>query len=437
MEAATPLRQPRITILANAVVVDGLTITDAATVQLIRTRVEAGEAAEKVVSGALDIGARVLDREQAGATVELFRADLEKSTREADAALAKSSDQVTREILKRVDELFGPDTGHVTRVLQRHFADESSVAVQHRIRKAVDEMLTDSRERLLKLFSSADGSNPLADFKNAHVGQFRRLADQQDANLRAMTDQITALTVEVQKLQSEKDKQAEVAAEHERSTAKGRPYEDAVLDAVGAIAQARGDDCDAVGDVRGAGGRKGDVLVGIDGCSGPARGRIVFEAKHSQKSKKAALTELDEAMAQRDAAYGVWVVPSEDLLPARTLQLQEVNGDKVFVVYDPEDGSRLALEVAYALARARMLMARADGAGLDAAAVRAEVERSLMAMEDVRRIKSQLTTAAGGIEQARSILTALDDNVREHLRQIDGMLAAAGAPEQDQQRLLG
>ena len=40
--------------------------------------------------------------------------------------------------------------------------------------------------------------------------------------------------------------------------------------------------------------------------------------------------------------------------------------------------------MAYALARARTLMAEADGDGLDACALRAEVERALAAMDDVR-----------------------------------------------------
>jgi hypothetical protein len=170
------------------------------------------------------------------------------------------------------------------------------------------------------------------------------------------------------------------------------------------------------------GGKRGDVVVGIDGCSGPARGRIVFEAKNSQAAKNRALAELDEAMAQRDAAYAVWVVPSEDKLPARTRALREINGDKLFVVYDPEDGARLALEVAYALARARVLMARGDSEGLDASALRAEVERAVGAMEDVRRIKQQLTHATNGIEGARAVLEELDRRVRAHLCQIDALL---------------
>ena len=133
-------------------------------------------------------------------------------------------------------------------------------------------------------------------------------------------------------------------------------------------------------------------------------------------------------MAQRAADYGVWVVPSEDQLPARAQPLREVGGDKLFVVYDPEEGSRLALEVAYSLARARVLMAKGGAEGLDAPALRAEVERALGAMEDVRRISQQLTNAAGGIEAAREILDGMERRVQAHLAQIDAMLLDAGPP---------
>jgi hypothetical protein len=207
-----------------------------------------------------------------------------------------------------------------------------------------------------------------------------------------------------------------------------------VFDAVDAIARSRGDDCDAVGDLPGTGGRKGDVLVGIDGCSGPPRARIVFEAKNAYVPKNKAVAELDEAMEQRDAEYGVWVVPADDLLPGHGAQLREVNGNKVFVVFDPEDGSRLALEVAYSLARARTAMAQAGGDGLDAGALRSEVERALAAMDDVRRIKSQLTGATNGIESARRILDEMAERVRSHLEQVDRLVAAgtgqAGIPPQ-------
>jgi len=241
----------------------------------------------------------------------------------------------------------------------------------------------------------------------------------------------------VVKLQAEREIADQVAAEHARSTAKGRPYEEAVVDALDEIATSRGDACDAVGDLPGAGGRRGDVVIGVEGCAGPSRARIVFEAKNSQVSKNRALAELDEAMAQRDADYAVWVAAREDLLPGRVQQLREVNGDKLFVAYDPEDGSRLALEVAYMLARARVLMAKAGSDELDAGALRAEVEKALGAMEDVRRIKTQLTAAAGGIEQARALLDGMAERVRGHLAQVDEIVAAMpGGEPAPQQRLV-
>ena len=45
-------------------------------------------------------------------------------------------------------------------------------------------------------------------------------------------------------------------------------------------------------------------------------------------------------MSHRDASYAIWVVPSEEQLPARVQPLREINGDKLFVVYDPEQGRR-------------------------------------------------------------------------------------------------
>src|SRR5919199_436851 len=430
--AATPLRPTRVVTLLGRLIVENLVVDDPVTAELVRARVEAGDDPVRVVADAIEIGARILDREHAGASVEVLRQDLEKASREVEQRLSLTSEQVVTELRTRLEEAFGPDQGHVTRVLHRHFGADSSAAVQHQVRAAVGELLTDSRERLFKQFSSAEESNPLSAFQRAAVAAIRQSSDQQHASLRETNQRIAALQLEVAKLQAEKEKALEVAAEHERSTAKGRPYEEAVFEAIDAIAAAQGDDCDAVGDLPGVGGRKGDVLVAIDGCSGAARGRIVFEAKNSRAAKKVALAELDEAMATRDAAYGVWVVPSEDQLPARTQPLREVNGDKLFVVYDPDEG-RLALQVAYSLARARVLMARGSAEGLDASALRAEVERAVGALEEGRRIRQQLTHAANGVDAARDILDGMERRVKAHLSQVDALLAGPAGEEDEEE----
>jgi hypothetical protein len=424
MEAATPLRPPRVSVFGDVVVADALAVRDRCAVDLVRERSEAGADPAEVLVDAIEIGARVLSREQAEVNADFVRTEFEKVSREVEDAFTEKARTVAEFLGKRVDDVFAPENGHLAKELERLFGAESSVAVQHQLRTVMAEQSARMREDLLKQFSAADAHNPLADFKAGTLAAMRRAAEQQDTNLKALNEQLAALQAEVVKLRAEREKQAEVAAEHARSTAKGRPYEEAVFEAVDAIAQARGDDCDAVGDLPGSGGRKGDVLVGVDGCAGPPRARIVFEAKNAYVPKNKAVAELDSAMEQRDADYGVWVVPSEELLPGHGAQLREVNGDKLFVVFDPDDGGRLGLEVAYSLARARTLMAASDGDGLDGGALRTEVERALAGMDDVRRIKSQLTSAAGGIDAARRILDEMADRVRGHLNHIDELVVA-------------
>src|SRR3954454_6181416 len=419
--AATPLPLARVHVVNGRLAIDWLTIDDETTVRLAQERGDP----ERFVIEAIEIAARVLDRGRTGSNAEFVRAEFEKTARALDGEFVERARKVAERLDAKVDEVFGPEHGHVTRALAKHFGDESSVAVQNRVKALLADVSVQMREDLRKQFSADSESNPLHGFQTAHLAATRQIAGQQSEQMRAMNEKLERMNLEIAQLRAEREKLVELAAVEEKGTAKGRTYEEAVADALETIAAARGDDCDAVGDLRGEGGRKGDIVVAIDACSGPARGKIVFEAKNSQLSKNKALAELDGALETRAADYAVLVVPSEGRLPARTHPLREYNGDKLFVTFDPEDGSTLALEVAYGLARARVLMARADDGGVDAAALQVEVERAQGAMEDVRRIKSQLTNATSGIETARQILDAMATGLRAHLSAIESLLASA------------
>jgi uncharacterized coiled-coil DUF342 family protein len=425
MEAATPLRPPHVRVIGDRLVVDGLVVTDATTVRLAREREATGADPVALVQDAIEIGARVLDREQTGANAEFVKTEFEKTSREVETAFADRAREVAEQLASQLDDVFGADSGVLSKALERHFSDGSSTAVQHRVKAVVDEVMARSREDLLRQFSSADGQNPLADFKRASLAMIKQAGDQQHEVSRALLEKMAALERELQGLRDERGKQLELEAERERGTAKGRSFEEAVYEAVDVIAVAQGDDCDAVGDLKAATGKAGDVVVAIDACRGPARGRIVFEAKTSKLSKPKALSELDESLAARDADFAVLVVPSEDKVPAKMLALREYNGDKLIVAFDPDDGSRLGLEVAYSLARARVLMSRGGAEGVDSAAIRDGVERALAAMEDVRKIKLQLTGASTSIDGARKLLEEMAERVRALLAEIDEVSRAA------------
>lgn len=430
MEAATtlPFDQPgHVRTRGPQLLIDGMRIEDETTVRLAREREQAGEDPARLVGDAIEIGARVLDREQTGANAEFVKTEFERAARELDTEFVERARRVSERLDQKIDEAFGAEAGHVTKLIERHFDEGSSVSVQNRVKTVLAEVSSRMREDLARQFSSDSDSNPLAGFQRASLDAFRNASTQQTENLRLMGEKLEAMKLEIAQLRAEREKLEELAAVEDKGTAKGRTYEEAVFEALDAIAVGQGDDCDAVGDQPGVGGKKGDVLVAIDACAGPARGRIVFEAKNSKLSKNQALAELDEALATRGADYGVFVVPSEDKLPARTHPLREYNGDKLFVVFDPYERSRLALEVAYSLARARVLMARGGTSGVEPAVLRAEIERALGAMEDVRRVKQQLTAATTSLKGADSILDGMASAVRGHLAQIESLLAAADA----------
>src|ERR687890_1701834 len=135
MEAATPLPLARVHVVNGRLAIDWLTIDDETTVRLARERGDP----ERFVVEAIEIGARVLDREQTGANAEFVRAEFEKTARELDAAFVERARAVAQRLDEKVDEAFGADHGHVARALERHFGDASAEAVQHKVRLAVGE----------------------------------------------------------------------------------------------------------------------------------------------------------------------------------------------------------------------------------------------------------------------------------------------------------
>lgn len=421
MEAATPLNIPRVISLSDRLIADGLQIHDDAA---IRLAFESEDPAAAIIQ-MIEIGARVLDRENAGAQVDVVRTEFESMRTNFD----ERSKAVAERMDQKIMEVLGADDSTLGQELKRLFGDESSEAIQHKLRSVLVDASEQMRDDLRKQLFSDGEDNPLAKFHRLQMEVAAERDKRQSESIRSLHEEIGELTKTLSRNRAEDERDAAVAEEAERGTAKGRTYEESVFNAVQPIAAGRGDDCDAIGDTVGDGGRKGDVLVSIDAASGPPRGRIVVEAKDRRLSKNAALEELATALEQRTADYAVLVVPSEDELPARCHQLQEFNGDKVFAVFDPDDGSTLSLEVALGLARARVLMDSSASEGIDEPAIRAEVEHALLAMEAVRKVKSQLTTATNGISSAQALIDVMATDVRERLAQIQVLLAAAADDE--------
>src|SRR3954452_3822617 len=133
MEAATPLRQTRVHTLIGRVIIDHLVVDDPVAAELVRDRVDAGEDPARLVTDALEIGARVISREQAEVNADFVRTEFEKVSREVEGAFTEKARTVAEFLGQRVDAVFAPDSGQLAKELERLFGAESAVAVQNQL----------------------------------------------------------------------------------------------------------------------------------------------------------------------------------------------------------------------------------------------------------------------------------------------------------------
>jgi hypothetical protein len=416
----------------RTLVIDGLTVEDRTVVDLVERRLEQGVAAEETVNDALEIGARVLDREGTAAEVDFVRREFERVSGDVERAFTDRARGVSEALEKQLEQFLGQDGGAMTKALDdhseeltdligTHFGADRTTAVQHQLRDVVAKLLQESRQDLLRQFSAQDGHNPLADFKTAVVREMTVSRGKDDALL----EKLGALEREVRVLHEARRGHDELAAEVERGSAKGRTFEQQAYEAIDEIAAGRGDMAIHVGDERSAsGGKRGDVVIEIEAGSGESRGRIAVDAKDEKLSKNKAWAVLNAALAERDAGFAILVVASDDRVPAGREALQEYEGNKMIVTLDRESLDPRPLELAYRYARCRCLMALERTLQVDAAGVRDASAEALSALRDAQRIRSSLTGASNSVDSARQALDTMVQRVQVSLERVESLIAA-------------
>jgi hypothetical protein len=107
MEAATPLRNPQVRTIGDRLMVDGLVVEDDCAVRLVQEREQNGDDPVKVVRDAVEIGARVLDREQAGANAEFVKTEFEKASKDVQQEFADRARTIAEFFESQFAAVFG------------------------------------------------------------------------------------------------------------------------------------------------------------------------------------------------------------------------------------------------------------------------------------------------------------------------------------------
>jgi hypothetical protein len=422
-------------VVEDRIVIEGLTITDDETARVVRERAESGEEPARSVRRAIEIGTRVLDREDTAIEVDYVRREFERLSR----AHAEAVEERNQEAVERIEEglrraLGGEDApGALGQALDSHseelseqiaatFGEDREGAVQAQIKRMLDER----DEEFMRRLTADDERNPLDPMLSTLRTWVRERKEDQEARDNKLEQKVDVLLSRAAELAGLEQGREALEQAEEAGTRKGRSFEERVDRALERVAATRGDASSHTGG-EGAegGGKKGDTLIELVAANGPAQGRIVFEAKDKKLSKNDAWKELNEAMAARAASFAVLVVAGEERVPSGRETLVEYEGNKLIVAVDRDEPRGLPLEVAYRLAAARVAMARDRELTVDAVAVRDAAQEAISTLKQAQAIRSSLTGIKTSSDKARAGLDAMVAAALAKLERIDSLIAEA------------
>jgi hypothetical protein len=422
-------------VVEDRIVIEGLTITDDETARVVRERAESGEEPARSVRRAIEIGTRVLDREDTAIEVDYVRREFERLSR----AHAEAVEERNQEAVERIEEglrraLGGEDApGALGQALDSHseelseqiaatFGEDREGAVQAQIKRMLDER----DEEFMRRLTADDERNPLDPMLSTLRTWVRERKEDQEARDNKLEQKVDVLLSRAAELAGLEQGREALEQAEEAGTRKGRSFEERVDRALERVAATRGDASSHTGG-EGAegGGKKGDTLIELVAANGPAQGRIVFEAKDKKLSKNDAWKELNEAMAARAASFAVLVVAGEERVPSGRETLVEYEGNKLIVAVDREKPEGLALEVAYRLAAARVAMSRERDLTVDAVAVRDAAEEAVHCLKQAQAIRSTLTGIKTSSDKARATLDDMVASVQARLERVESLIEVA------------
>jgi hypothetical protein len=342
----------------------------------------------RVLHNILDVGAEVLSRADRNGDLETLANAIEALDREAKQIVTATTDNVEQCIAKAVADMtlsLQGDDGPLYPVLERFdptaegnvidtFRELVSATAAKATKQAVEQIAETTEESLERL------SRGLATLEKVAAVEEARLAEAQ------------------------------------RGTAKGLEHEQDAETLLGELVGVCGDSLDDVSTVPGVDGtKKGDkTITPRGGCT------IVTEEKCATRMSEAKIRALlDEAMSNRGAEFGMFIVDDASKVPGNQ-PFHLIDDDKVAVVAE-----RLPMRMVYALFRAKALERARAVRAVDEGAVeeslgtiRHLIEEIRRALERFRLMRTEHTKASRAIAQAGRYVDETEEAIADRISEV-------------------
>ncbi len=412
--ASLPASHPALSVLGDRLTIHHLELTDAGLAAFVASVPEAERPA--LAANALRIGLQALANAGTSANVDVVRAEFGRMVEHMTATQTRAAEALESALrtnfadgegrLPRTLEAFLGDSGRLQRLTSALFDPNRRDSAIGQLNEVLGQYFDGDGSRLAQLLDPTREASPLYQFRNEVSGEFRnlgeRIASLEAAN-RARAD------------------------ERARGTAKGVEFEDALADRLAELAHGVGDFFERTGNDAGDAlrSKKGDFVLTIDPSRTHGRElRVVIEAKDRSLSRRILAEELTAARANRGAAAALAVFTPEHA-PAGVTPFALVGSD-VYAVYDPQVDDGIGLEAAFRVARIMALLSLRDTAGqVDVAAIGEALQDVQFAVDNVRKMKSRLTSIGSAAQEVSTLLDDLRERVLASVRDIDDLVRSA------------
>lgn len=325
--------------------------------------------------------------------------DLEYVRREFES-MRGAFDEDIDEVRDELEELLG-DEGTVSKLLDSHLGDDGT------LRDHLDEAFGKDGELAERLHAELgeDGSTIQKAFDPDNEGSpTYRLK-------RAIQDDIQSLRDEV--IREEGRQEAK-----ERSWEKGAEFEEKLGSLLDDLVYGTQDTVEHTGDSEGElpGRDVGDFVATI----GETGQRVAIEAKSKQmKSSRKIIEEMEEAIENRDADYGIFVTQCESYVPKKIGYFQEYDRQILCVALseDVEDELEPAfLNIAWNWTKMRALQAHIEGDdSIDSEAIQAQVDSIRKSIDRFKNVKRKCTSIEDTAREIKNTLDEIRDSVNSEL----------------------
>jgi len=284
-----------------------------------------------------------------------------------------------------IDSYFNKDKGQIKKIIDETFNIDNKKSALSLLIEELKRNSEMDEKKLQELLDPNKTDSPARQLKEQILNKLNEIRDKEIKDIRDQVLKESAINIEKQK-----------------GTSKGFVFEEEVHKTLQTLASFYENNISLVGDKSGIGSKKGDILIELEN-----KKSIIVECKDSSSySSKKTIDEINDAIQNREASFGIFLFAKRDEMPRELCPIKIT--DKYIVTYYDEDN----LYFSYRIARLFVLRKREDTEDkVNFEKISSELNTIEDNFKNIDAIQTKVSTIINSGEYIRENLKLLRDSI--------------------------